>query len=556
MAAIALRVVANCDDVHLAWMPDRDIPGCLGFALRRKRNGGAPETLKNRVGFNAVPEEDYEPRPSTVWPFQRLDWTDHGANTGDTVEYQVVAMTGAPDALQEGPASDWSARMTLAADCGNGMAAYFNRGVVLSQFVGRILRERHWGPGDIKKHAGMLHDALREFLGGDLRAALLDMLNEAARDEKVEVHAALFELNDPELSSKLEFLGPRLRIVLGNGAVKTKTADENADIRARLVSAGAEVNNRMTAPTFLAHNKFVVLSRDDKPYKVLSGSTNWQPTGLCTQVNNAIVVENADIAADYLAAWQRLKDAGNGHPKKFKDTNSVAPAARRLGSSASAFVRFTATSDTVDLRELSDLIANARHNIFFEMFAPGTDLFAQVADRSKELYVRGVVNTIPNPGDADSSVDVSLVDGRGRQGFRLAVIEPGGIGHAFAYWAAEVTKRQFSAIGHAIVHSKVLVLDAWTQNPVVVTGSHNFSNSASKSNDENYLVVSGNPALAEAYAVNCLAVYDHYRWRKYVSDSIAAGKKPWSHLSTQADWLSRYRQSPERKTMLDFWFGR
>ena len=44
-----------------------------------------------------------------------------------------------------------------------------------------------------------------------------------------------------------------------------------------------------------------------------------------------------------------------------------------------------------------------------------------------------------------------------------------------------------------------------------MTGSHNFSLSASEENDENFIVVRGDRARAEAYAVNIQSA-----WRQYV----------------------------------------
>jgi phosphatidylserine/phosphatidylglycerophosphate/cardiolipin synthase-like enzyme len=39
-----------------------------------------------------------------------------------------------------------------------------------------------------------------------------------------------------------------------------------------------------------------------------------------------------------------------------------------------------------------------------------------------------------------------------------------------------VTHKQFlSQVGHAIVYSKVFVIDPFSDNATVVTGSHNFS---------------------------------------------------------------------------------
>jgi hypothetical protein len=39
MTTIALKVIYNCDDVHVFWERDAAIPGCMGFAVSRKRNG-------------------------------------------------------------------------------------------------------------------------------------------------------------------------------------------------------------------------------------------------------------------------------------------------------------------------------------------------------------------------------------------------------------------------------------------------------------------------------------------------------------------------------------
>lgn len=67
--------------------------------------------------------------------------------------------------------------------------------------------------------------------------------------------------------------------------------------------------------------------------------------------------------------------------------------------------------------------------------------------------------------------------------------------------------------GHAIVHSKMMVIDPFSSKLVVVTGSHNFSKPASESSDENFVIIRHHASLAEAVAVHILSVYHHYRWR-------------------------------------------
>jgi phosphatidylserine/phosphatidylglycerophosphate/cardiolipin synthase-like enzyme len=55
---------------------------------------------------------------------------------------------------------------------------------------------------------------------------------------------------------------------------------------------------------------------------------------------------------------------------------------------------------------------------------------------------------------------------------------------------------------YAAAHNKILVIDAEGDQPVVITGSYNFSFSAQARNAENLLILRGNRALARAYLAN------------------------------------------------------
>ena len=46
--------------------------------------------------------------------------------------------------------------------------------------------------------------------------------------------------------------------------------------------------------------------------------------------------------------------------------------------------------------------------------------------------------------------------------------------------------------------------DPFSDNPIVVTGSHNFSHSASAANDENFIVIRGHKKIAMHYAINAM----------------------------------------------------
>ncbi len=55
---------------------------------------------------------------------------------------------------------------------------------------------------------------------------------------------------------------------------------------------------------------------------------------------------------------------------------------------------------------------------------------------------------------------------------------------------------------YASAHNKVMLVDAQDAEPVVVTGSYNYTFSAQARNAENLLVLRGNPRLARAYLDN------------------------------------------------------
>lgn len=568
--AIKLRVLANADNVYLAWDPSQ-IDNCLGFAIHRKlkKPGSAAFTesvLNNRVGFTDAPAAGdreasaslaYRPKRSDQFPFQRFDWTDHGCELHDRVCYKIVAMVGSADALTAGQASEWSDELELSADCGSGMSVYFNKGIVLSQYIAHEMATHNWTPADLKVHAAELGSSLRKFLGGTLLKGLNELLDGLIDSPDRSVYAALFELTDDELIGKLKRLGSRLNIVLANGAVDHSRDDENATARAQLAAAGASVHDRMSAPRFLAHNKFLVICDENgNAQRVWTGSTNWQPTGLCTQVNNGILIDCVELAADYKNAWLRIQSAGDASSTALKEGNSADLVFRDVGKGVTAAARFTATRATVDINDLLRLIDGAKSSIFFEMFMPGAGIYQALLAKKDVpgMFLRGVVNTFPRAAST-SQVDATLVTSEQKsvRDYTLDVIEPEGVANAFGKWAAEVTRRQFESIGHAIVHSKVLVIDADTESPIVVTGSHNFSNSASTKNDENFLVIRNSRQLAQAYLVNCLAVYEHYRWRAYIADSIHQGKTPWSHLDRSPDWLDKYAATPAHKTVQAFW---
>jgi hypothetical protein len=131
------------------------------------------------------------------------------------------------------------------------------------------------------------------------------------------------------------------------------------------------------------------------------------------------------------------------------------------------------------------------------------------------------------------------------------VLIPAHIKEKFSNWIPEL-------LGASMVniHSKVIVCDPFGDNPVVMTGSHNLGFKASTENDDNLVIIEGNKALAAAYAINIIAIFDTYHWNARVQAYEQNPKDPrvWHGLVDNDRWQKPYLQGAELSE-LKFWFG-
>jgi phosphatidylserine/phosphatidylglycerophosphate/cardiolipin synthase-like enzyme len=343
------------------------------------------------------------------------------------------------------------------------------------------------------------------------------------------------------------------------------------------------VIDRMVTGSHFAHNKFIVFcDSTGKPQQVLTGSTNWTFTGLCTQANNGLIINDAGVAQDFLDAWSRLKAAGNAYPPALIQGNSSAKTHQVDGCNVTPW--FAATSAAQDLAYARRLIDAAQDGILFLFFNPGTfqqdpatwTLLQNILERhnptdancNPNLYIRGVVNqaiagltpdSAPAAGvktsnplhDPSSASPVTLFNGGGSaQPIPLgqSVMVPHNIKTQFDTWEQEL-------LGASMVniHSKVIVIDPFGQHPVLMTGSHNLGYKASTQNDDNLVIIEGNAALAVAYAINIISIYQTYRWNSYV-EAHRQDPKVWHGLVDNDTWQAGHLTG-DHLAETKFWLG-
>lgn len=585
---LKLRVINNGDHAGLIWFPSdlKPIADCRGFGIQRKltRAGvAASQTwLHNSVGFEqgqAAPPAGSE----WQWPIQRYLWWDYSVQPGDVVQYQVVPVIG-PDyqhlALDAASATPWSAVETISGQDGPTFEAYFNRGIIASQWVARALNDE----AAAQKAKGSPHalllsaisdktNDLRLKLGGLLLATLKRLLDAAVQDGKTTIYAALYELNDPDVLDALTALGSRCNLILGNGAFKPPANDENAAVRADLRKTPINLFDRLVSSGHFAHNKFIVFcDAKGAAQQVWTGSTNTTETGLCTQANNGLLIKDATVADSFLKEWQRLRAAGNGFPPSLAATNSVQTSfevAAAGGATNRVTTWFAPTQHGQDMVDARSLINKAQDGILFLNFNPGVyeadpaqwTLLQTIVNRhtpgsnpdyKPDLYIRGVVNQevakLTSPDPAAPVHPVALYDGGTQQTQRMDadVLVPDFVRTQYKSWETEL-----KGASSVMIHSKVVILDPFGDAPVVMTGSHNQGMKASRANDDNLVIIEGAAPLAQSYALNAIAIFQEYRWRHYISQHAADPAHAWGGLEDNDTWQDGHLTHDQAE--IDFW---
>jgi phosphatidylserine/phosphatidylglycerophosphate/cardiolipin synthase-like enzyme len=572
------------DVITTAWSYAKKPDGCMGFAVYRLDANGKETPLPSHAVFPGF--QIKAGQTTEEFPVQKFYWKDPYARleaekTGKrSFRYKVVALEGKPGHLT--PMNlpiIISNEVEISPAISAGTFAYFNRGLISTQRVSRAFK------GDPTK-AKLLptiadsKSALRASLSGDMVEALIGFLDRAKTSGKI--YAALYELGDEELVKKLEGLKKRLYIVLSNSAVTDKVtkkkSDGNQDARDRLEKTAAEKHDRIMPSNHIGHNKFLVyVDQNAKPRAVLFGSTNWTSTGLCAQTNNTVVIEDDALAKRYLNYWKQLAadtKAAKGIPKSLqgKDLRAWDGTSQSLtfgdGSSCqswfspnTAAARNSKTKSEKcpgDMNDIIEHINNAKHAILFLVFYPGKPSIANwsavAARKNKDLFVRGCV-TNKSASEAFYYELKGMTPPKKVKGEKKPVLQDPRVFGAEAFDGKiipEGWQKEILNAGFAIIHDKILVIDPFSDQCVVATGSHNLGYKASYDNDENLMIIQGNKSLATAYATHILDVYDHFSFR-YWAKRFRVKKYP---LETIPDkWLAKYFDADGHmnNAQLKFW---
>ncbi|KKY23967.1 hypothetical protein UCRPC4_g02780 [Phaeomoniella chlamydospora] len=514
---------------------------CL-LAMNWKQN----TSPNNFVGF-AI--EYMEPGTThRLSPFQKLRWVHFSSNAGTpgifTYRVSSVFMDD-KGAISYGDFQE--AGIELEAETYPGeLNICFTRGYISSQAfvdkfgtnggVGTILPENA-NAGITFKSTDSKEEIALAWMGFEARNVILNTLNAAIADATAQVRIAAYDLNDPEIVSRLEQLQGRLKIIIDDsGSHKPASASETKAAAMLIKSAAAENVQRQHMGN-LQHNKMIVVY-GDKTKIAIGGSTNFSWRGLYVQNNNAVVLQGANAVQIFNDAFDSLW-ANPNDPDGFDKTASADWS--DLGfTDFNAQVTFSPHSTSnAKLQDITNDISSTESSLFYSLaFLYETkgsirDAITKVTDENN-VFVYGLSDKTVG------GLDIQLPNGNLPIAFPAALLQD----------VPPPFNQEATGGSGTRLHHKFLVIDFNKPTARVYTGSYNFSTAADTKHAENLFVIK-DQRVATSYMVEAVSMFDHYAFRD--SEAKAKGDRPLELQKPPADgsgvkpWWHKYWTDSQEK---------
>jgi phosphatidylserine/phosphatidylglycerophosphate/cardiolipin synthase-like enzyme len=558
-AVLAVRAIGGLHVVTLAWdfvegkEAKRD--GLLGFAIERS------ELAKGKVieryflrGIKRFQHKDEgvapgTPLPTSEHPIQSFQWGDYTPKPATRYRYRVVPVYGKPKLLQLDNASATTVEITTEAEAGraasDGRAAhdiYFNRGAAGSQAYARKFTTK---PDENKPESEQM-----AWLSRGLYEALLAFIARAAgKDAKnYKLRAMFYEFRYLPVGKAFA----AARKAGADVAVRYEAqsyADENESMIAK--AAIGAICTPQKARQGIRHNKFVVLVYKNKPVAVWTGSTNISAGGIFGHSNVGHVVWNETIAQLYLDYWNRLADPAVTRGP-LVEANLQAEPTPNAGFAPPKDRTLTLFSPRDDketpgtLRWYGDLMGSAKRLMCMTFAFNLDDLFFKVLLRNDET-LRYAVFDDNLKTDVEQQIDLvrNTVIAAG------AKLAKGDLENFIGENLTGFNSNQY-------IHDKFMLVDPLGDDPVVATGSANFSAASQTTNDENMLVIRGNTRVADIYFGEFMRIFDHL-YSRYIVGKL---KKLGTHdpnagflKEKAADWVPQHFTKGRKQLRRRYFMG-
>ena len=500
--------------------------GVLGFGIQRRdlANSEKPVWLQ---GFKSFKQSNI-PLGGLVstneQPVQAFLWGDYTARKDHEYEYRIIAMRGEPGNLMEGDDVSVTVKMDKEANVTN--SVYFNRGVAGSQAYVKKFQNKK--PEEVGKKAF-------DWLSRGLVEALISFIRQA-KDQSWTIHAAVYEFQYlpilKEFRSAID-RGVKVMIVfddkdrLDGPGEKNKAALNLAQI------PETSLKPRKSDSSYIPHNKFIVLLKNNVPKQVWTGSTNITVGGIFGHSNVGHIVRDEQVSKVYEMYWQELyNDRKAKLLSIWNDENFPLPINL---SPKSIQATFSPRKNLEVLEWYAAQMSEANTAVFLTAAFGVNDLFEKVFSEKKKLLRYLMLET--------EDEDMETL-----RSWKFNKISIGNVlqENMFERWLKEKLTDLNNHVKY--IHTKYLLIDPLGDDPVVITGSANFSNASTKNNDENMLIIRGDTQVADIYLTEFMRLFMHFYYRTIVNGiGFAATDPDQGYLKSDDSWSIPYYKNDTQK---------
>ena len=542
----------------------------LGFGIRRK--DWARDREDWLEGMRTFEETAPHPMPGELFgtnkqPIQGFLWGDYTVKPDRRYTYTIVPITGTPAVPVEG--KGLAVDVTTESEESGTHAVFFNRGVAASQAYSRkfgTLSPDEWEtihrhPKVVQGHHegdGHQPEDVWVWLSRGLQESMLSFIGRASGPQ-FGLRAAVYEFNYPPVlkafAAARDERGADVRIVYdsrgdqpgwssyeamtANGVIPATPDYVRPDYPDQADSSGqpapSVVKGRRANPSSISHNKFIVLLQDGEPIEVWTGSTNITTGGIFGQSNVGHAVRDPAVAKAYLDYRERL--FGDPDSKQLRTAN-IAAAPDPVGLPEPGITpifsprptRKTAGRTVLDW--YAERMDGTEHQMVCFTAAFGVNALIQAVLAKEVGFLRYVL--LEKKDDKEMQVIGKDKDNRIAYG---ALIDK----DTYGQWLHEQLLRDSSGqdvnVHVKYVHTKYMLIDALTDDPLVITGSANFSDASTEDNDENMLIIRGDTRVADIYLGEFMRLFNHMYFRDLL-DQAQAGVN--SYLAPDSSWTAPY----------------
>ena len=288
----------------------------------------------------------------------------------------------------------------------------------------------------------------------------------------------------------------------------------------------------------ISHHKFIVLLKNGVAQAVLTGSTNFSLGGVFGQSNVVHVVEDPVIAESYLQCWNLIQPNPDYKvlQQTFSALNQVPTKLPRKGTSS-----IFSPQSTEEALTWYAKLATETEGALFMTFAFGmNDLFKTAYRTGKAPLRYALMDKLLGSGvrkEKKAAAEKEMTDLRKLTENRFAVgnlIET----NTLDRWVSEHLTGLNSHV--RFIHTKFMLVNPLSNDPIVITGSANFSTASTLSNDENMLVIRGNKRVADVYLGEYMRLWNHYAFREWLTRPAAERAQGFKHLDINNQWWRGY----------------